>query len=155
MLNSYRLTVNGVERIVEVPAQTSLLEVLRNDLGLKAAKFGCGLGQCGACFVWINGHPSPACDTPIEYVEGMDVRTLEGIGSESEPHSLQTAFLEKQAGQCGYCLSGILMSAAALLRDNPAPTMAEATTALDRNLCRCGTQQRIVDAVLSASQGQS
>src|SRR5665811_406511 len=113
MLNSYRLTVNGVERIVEVPAQTSLLEVLRNDLGLKAAKFGCGVGQCGACFVWINGHPSPACDTPIEYVEGMDVRTLEGIGSESEPHSLQTAFLEKQAGQCGYCLSGILMSAAA------------------------------------------
>lgn len=155
MLNSYRLTVNGVPRTVEAPAETSLLEVLRNDLDLKSAKFGCGLGQCGACFVWINGHPSPACDTPIESVDGMEVRTLEGMGSESEPHALQTAFLEKQAGQCGYCLSGILMSAAALLRDNPTPTMTEVTTALDRNLCRCGTHQRIVDAVLSASQGQS
>ena len=153
MLNVYRLIVNGVPREVEVPVGTSLLEVLRNDLNLKATKFGCGLGQCGACFVWINGHPSPACDTPVEYDDGAQIRTLEGLGSEFAPHPLQSAFLENQAGQCGYCLSGILMSAAALLRDNPTPSREEVTAALDRNLCRCGTQQRMVDAVMAASQG--
>ena len=155
MTPSYRLTVNGEPHSVEVVAETSLLEVLRNDLGLKAAKFGCGLGQCGACFVWIDGHPSPACDTPIEYVEGKDIRTLEGIGTEAEPHELQTAFLDKQAGQCGYCVSGILMSAAALLRDNPDPSRDEVAAALDRNLCRCGTHQRFVDAVLAATRSSA
>ena len=154
-MNAFRFTVNGVAREVQVPEGTSLLEVLRNDLNLKAAKFGCGLGQCGACLVWINGLPSPACDTPIEYVEGASIQTLEGIGSGSEVHPLQTAFLKSQAGQCGYCLSGILMNAAALLRDNPTPTRNEVAVALDRNLCRCGTHQRMIDAVMSLSQDQS
>lgn len=149
----FHLVVNGVPRELQVPATTSLLEVLRNDLDLKATKFGCGQGQCGACFVWVDGHPTPACDTPIEYADGKEIRTLEGLGTESEPHPLQTAFLEEQAGQCGYCLSGILMSAAALLRDKPHPTRDEVTTALDRNLCRCGTHQRIIDAVIAASHG--
>lgn len=154
-MNPFRFTVNGVPREVQVPAETSLLEVLRNDLNLKAAKFGCGLGQCGACLVWINGLPSPACDTPIESVAGASIQTLEGIGSESEVHPLQSAFLKSQAGQCGYCLSGILMNAAALLRDNPTPSRAEVGLALDRNLCRCGTHQRMVDAVMSVSQDRS
>ncbi|OIQ77867.1 nicotinate dehydrogenase subunit A [mine drainage metagenome] len=149
----YKLIVNGVPREVEVSTGTSLLEVLRNDLDLKAAKFGCGLGQCGACFVWINGHPTPSCDTPIEYAVGAQIQTLEGLGTEANPHPLQTAFIENQAGQCGYCLSGILMSAAALLRDNPSATRDEVSQALDRNLCRCGTHQRMIDAVMSVSHG--
>ena len=155
MSRTYRLTVNGEPRSVDATADTSLLEVLRNDLGLKSPKFGCGLGQCGACFVWIDGHPSPACDTPIELAEDRDIRTLEGIGTEAQPHALQEAFLENQAGQCGYCLSGILMSAVALLRDNPSPSRDEVNVALDRNLCRCGTHQRIVDAVLSSAKATS
>jgi aerobic-type carbon monoxide dehydrogenase small subunit (CoxS/CutS family) len=147
---SFKLTVNGREHHVEVPADTSLLEVLRNDIGDKSAKFGCGLGQCGACIVWIDGHPTPACDTPVEYVRG-EVRTLAGLGRPDALHPVQSAFLELQAGQCGYCISGIIMSAAALLRDNPRPTRHEVSAALDRNLCRCGTHGRFVDAVLAAS----
>jgi nicotinate dehydrogenase subunit A len=149
------LTVNGSARTVEVPKGTPLLEVLRNDLNLKSVKFGCGVGLCGACVVWINGHPTPSCETPIEYVDGAEIQTLEGIGSETHPHPLQSAFLENQAGQCGYCLSGILMAAAALLRDNPTPTRNDVRTALERNLCRCGTHQRIIDGVLSAARGES
>jgi nicotinate dehydrogenase subunit A len=147
---SFKLTVNGREHHVEVPADTSLLEVLRNDIGDKSAKFGCGLGQCGACIVWIDGLPTPACDTPVEYVRG-EVRTLAGLGRPDALHPVQSAFLELQAGQCGYCISGIIMSAAALLRDNPRPTRREVSAALDRNLCRCGTHGRFVDAVLAAS----
>jgi nicotinate dehydrogenase subunit A len=147
---SFKLTVNGREHHVDVPADTSLLEVLRNDIGDKSAKFGCGLGQCGACIVWIDGHPTPACDTPVEYVRG-EVRTLAGLGRPDALHAVQSAFLELQAGQCGYCISGIIMSAAALLRDNPRPTRQEVSAALDRNLCRCGTHGRFVDAVLAAS----
>jgi aerobic-type carbon monoxide dehydrogenase small subunit (CoxS/CutS family) len=147
---SFKLTVNGREHHVEVPADTSLLEVLRNDIGDKSAKFGCGLGQCGACIVWIDGHPTPACDTPVEYVRG-EVRTLAGLGRPDALHPVQSAFLELQAGQCGYCISGIIMSAAALLRDNPRPTRREVSAALDRNLCRCGAHGRFVDAVLAAS----
>jgi nicotinate dehydrogenase subunit A len=146
----FKLTVNGREHHVEVPADTSLLEVLRNDIGDKSAKFGCGLGQCGACIVWIDGHPTPACDTPVEYVRG-EVRTLAGLGRPDALHPVQSAFLELQAGQCGYCISGIIMSAAALLRDNRRPTRQEVSAALDRNLCRCGTHGRFVDAVLAAS----
>jgi nicotinate dehydrogenase subunit A len=155
MLKVFQLVVNGVSREVQVPAGTSLLEVLRNDLNLKSVKFGCGVGLCGACVVWLNGHPTPSCETPIEYVDGAEIQTLEGLGSESNPHTLQSAFLANQAGQCGYCLPGILMTAAALLRDNPKPTRVDVTTALERNLCRCGTHQRIVDAVLSASLAKS
>jgi nicotinate dehydrogenase subunit A len=154
-MTSFMLTVNGSARTVEVPKGTSLLEVLRNDLNLKSVKFGCGVGLCGACVVWINGHPTPSCETSIEYVDGAEIQTLEGIGSETHPHPLQSAFLENQAGQCGYCLSGILMAAAALLRDNPTPTRNDVRTALERNLCRCGTHQRIIDGVLSAARGES
>ncbi|MGV9798181.1 (2Fe-2S)-binding protein [Mycobacterium sp. NPDC003449] len=147
---SARLVVNGHEYHVDVPAGTSLLEVLRNDIGDKSPKFGCGLGQCGACFVWVDGHPTPACDTPVEYVGG-EVRTLAGLGRPDALHPVQSAFLELQAGQCGYCIAGIIMSAAALLRDNPRPTRDEVSAALDRNLCRCGTHLRFVDAVLAAA----
>jgi aerobic-type carbon monoxide dehydrogenase small subunit (CoxS/CutS family) len=146
----FKLTVNGREYDVDVPADTSLLEVLRNDIGDKSPKFGCGLGQCGACIVMIGGQPTPACDTPVEYVRD-EVRTLAGLGSRDALHPLQSAFLELQAGQCGYCIAGIIMSAAALLRENPRPTRDEVSAALKRNLCRCGTHGRFVDAVLAAS----
>ncbi|CAN5614159.1 (2Fe-2S)-binding protein [soil metagenome] len=151
---SFQLTVNGREHHVDVPPDTSLLEVLRNDIGDKSPKFGCGLGQCGACFVWIDGHPTPSCDTPVEYVGG-DVRTPAGLGGPDALHPVQSAFLEIQAGQCGYCISGMLMSAAALLRDNPRPTRDEVSAALDRNLCRCGTHVRFVDAVLAAAGSEA
>jgi len=147
---SFTVKVNGREYDVDVPADTSLLEVLRNDIGDKSPKFGCGLGQCGACIVLIEGHPTPSCDTPVEYVRG-EVRTLAGLGSADALHPLQSAFLELQAGQCGYCIAGIIMSATALLRDNPRPTRDEVSAALERNLCRCGTHGRFVDAVLAAA----
>jgi nicotinate dehydrogenase subunit A len=147
---SFTLTVNGREYDVDVPADTSLLEVLRNDIGDKSPKFGCGLGQCGACIVLVEGHPTPSCDMPVEYVRG-DVRTLAGLGRAGALHPLQSAFLELQAGQCGYCIAGIIMSATALLRDNPRPTRDQVSTALERNLCRCGTHGRFVDAVLAAA----
>jgi nicotinate dehydrogenase subunit A len=151
---SFTLTVNGREYDVDVPADTSLLEVLRNDIGDKSPKFGCGLGQCGACIVLIEGHPTPSCDTPVEYVRG-EVRTLAGLGRADALHPLQAAFLELQAGQCGYCIAGIIMSAAALLRDNPRPTRDEVSAALERNLCRCGTHGRFVDAVLAAAGSET
>jgi len=149
-VGSYQLTVNGREHHVDVPEGTSLLEVLRNDIGDKSPKFGCGLGQCGACFVLIDGHPTPACDTPVEYVRG-EVTTLAGLGHPDAMHPVQSAFLELQAGQCGYCIAGIIMSAAALLRDNPRRTRDDVSAALQRNLCRCGTHLRFVDAVLAAA----
>jgi nicotinate dehydrogenase subunit A len=152
--HSYQLTVNGESRDVDVAPDTPLLDVLRTDLDLTAAKFGCGLGLCGSCTVLIDGRPTHACDTPVEYVGAAAVETVEGLGSEDAPHRLQSAFLELQAGQCGYCVPGILMSAAALLRENSHPTRDEVVAALDRNLCRCGTHQRFVDAVmLAAEQG--
>jgi len=150
--HSYQLTVNGESRDVDVPSDTPLLDVLRSDLDLTAAKFGCGLGLCGSCTVLIDGRPSYACDTPVEYVGSAVVETVEGLGSEEAPHRLQSAFLELQAGQCGYCVPGILMSAAALLRGNSHPTRDEVVAALDRNLCRCGTHQRFVDAVMLAAE---
>ena len=151
--DSRELTVNGAtERVIDIPSDTSLLEVLRNDLGLKSPKFGCGLGLCGACTVLVDGHPTYACDTPVDYVGLAQVETLEGLGTEDAPHALQAAFLDLQAGQCGYCVSGIIMTATALLRTNPQPTRDEVSAALDRNLCRCGTQQRFVDAVLAAAE---
>jgi nicotinate dehydrogenase subunit A len=151
MSETFHLTVNGETREVDVPSGTSLLEALRNDLDLKSPKFGCGLGLCGSCTVLVDGRPTYACDTPVEYVAG-EVETLEGLGTEEAPHALQAAFLQLQAGQCGYCVSGILMTAAALLRDNPHPSRDEVSAALDRNLCRCGTHQRFVDAVLLAGE---
>jgi nicotinate dehydrogenase subunit A len=148
---TYRFTVNGVDRAVECEGDTPLLTVLRNDLGLTAAKFGCGMGLCGACRVLLDGHPTPSCDTPVWAVAGRSLVTAEGLGSADQPHPLQRAFLAEQAGQCGYCISGILVSAAALLRDNPAPDEDAVVGALDRNLCRCGTHGRMVSAVLRAA----
>lgn len=151
MRNTYRFAVNGVDREVESEDDTPLLAVLRTDLGLTAAKFGCGMGLCGACLVLIDGHPTPACDTPVWAVADKSVVTPEGLGDPEHPHPLQRAFLAEQAAQCGYCVSGILVSAAALLRDRPAPDEEAVVAALDRNLCRCGSHGRMVRAVLRAA----
>lgn len=149
--SSFRLRVNGREHEVSVDPDTPLLLVLRNALGLTGAKFGCGVGLCGACTVWIDGHPTPSCDQPVEYVGDRPVRTVEDLSPGGEPGDLPSAFLTEQAAQCGYCIPGILMSAAALLRDNPDPTRAEVVTALERHLCRCGSHERIVRAILAAA----
>ncbi|WP_371785755.1 (2Fe-2S)-binding protein [Streptosporangium subroseum] len=149
---TYEMTVNGVKRSVGADAETSLLHVLREDLGLKGPRFGCGAGLCGACFVLLDGYPTPSCDTPLWAAEGKDVVTVEGLGDLDSPHPLQQAFLDEQAGQCGYCLSGILISAAALLTRNPAPDELEVAEALDRNLCRCGAQRRMIRAVMRAAK---
>jgi nicotinate dehydrogenase subunit A len=128
--------------------------VLRHELGLSGPRFGCGVGLCGACFVLLDGNAAPACDTPIWSVDGKDVVTVEGLGTEGALHPVQEAFLTEQAAQCGFCVSGVLVSAVALLADNPAPDEGEIAAALDRNLCRCGVQRRMVAAVLRASEGR-
>jgi nicotinate dehydrogenase subunit A len=147
----FRLTVNGASTEVEASADTPLLYALRNDLGLKGTRFGCGNGLCGACFVLIDGHAAPACDTPLWSAAEKQITTVEGLGKGGKLHPLQQAFLAEQAAQCGYCTSGILISAAALLAGNPRPTESEVRAALDRNLCRCGSHNRMVRAVLRAS----
>ena len=148
-----RLNVNGAEREVAAAEDTPLLYALRNDLDLKAARFGCGTGQCGACFVLIDGRAVASCDTPLWSAVGKTIVTLEGLGTPERPHPLQCAVIDEQAAQCGYCLSGILVSAAALLAQNATPGEAEVRTALDRNLCRCGSHNRLVRAVLRAAGG--
>ena len=145
------LMVNGEEHRVEADPDTPLLYVLRNDLGLMGARFGCGLGLCGACFVHVDGHPVPSCDTPIWSLEGKSVVTVEGLS----PHPVQRAFLDGQAAQCGYCVTGIVMTAAALLDRDPHPSPAAVTEALDRHLCRCGAQQRMVRAVVRAGENDA
>jgi nicotinate dehydrogenase subunit A len=147
----FRLSVNGAESAIEADPDTPLLYALRNDLELKGTRFGCGNGQCGACFVLIDGHAAPACDTPLWSVAGKSITTVEGLGTSGGQHPLQEAFLAEQAAQCGYCTSGILISAAALLAKNPRPTETEVRAALDRNLCRCGSHNRVVRAVLRAA----
>ena len=151
MTEPLRLTVNGVEAALEVDPDTPLLYALRNDLELKGARFGCGSGQCGACVVLIDGHPTPACNTPLWAVVGKRITTVEGLNPDGRLHPLQNAFLAEQAAQCGYCTSGILISAAALLARNSRPTESEVRAALDRNLCRCGSHNRMVRAVLRAA----
>src|SRR5512145_2564015 len=131
-----RLLVNGVEREVAADPATPLLSVLRGTLGLTAAHFGCGANQCGACFVLIDGHAVASCDTPLWAAAGKEVTTLEGLGTPERPHPLQRAFIAEQAMQCGYCISGIMISAAALLKRHPNPTETQVREALDRNLCR-------------------
>jgi len=148
-----RLSVNGVETALEADPDTPLLYALRNDLGLKGTRFGCGSGQCGACLVLIDGHPTPACDTPLWSAAGKRITTVEGLSAGGGLHPLQNAFLAEQAAQCGYCTSGILISAAALLAKNSGPTEREVREALDRNLCRCGSHNRMVRAVLRAARG--
>lgn len=142
-----RLTVNGIEREVTAAPDTPLLYVLRNDLQLKGARFGCGLGQCGACNVLVDGRKTASCDTPLWACEGRQVVTVEGLVQDGRLHPLQQALLDEQAAQCGYCLNGIVITAHALLATNPAPSEAEIRAALDGNLCRCGTHNRIVAAV--------
>jgi nicotinate dehydrogenase subunit A len=148
---SYDIRVNGQTRTIDSsdPDQP-LLYVLRN-LGLHAAKYGCGLAQCGACMVIIDGQATPSCVVTIAAVQGRSITTLEGLGSASAPHPVQAAFIKEQVPQCGYCTSGMIVSAAALLTSKPKPTEAEVRTALDGNLCRCGSHVRVLRAVMAAS----
>lgn len=149
---NFDLTVNGKPASVADDEETSLLDVLRNRLGLKGTRFGCGLEQCGTCTVLVDGMPEKSCTKPIWSVAGKSVVTIEGLGTPDRPHPLQQAFLDEQAGQCGYCLTGILMAASALLAGNPSPTRADIAAALDGNICRCGTHNRIIRAVQRAAE---
>jgi nicotinate dehydrogenase subunit A len=146
------LTVNGSATTVSDDPDTPLLHVLRNELGLAGPRFGCGVGLCGACFVLLDGRAAPACDTPLWSVEGKAVVTVEGLTEGEELHPLQQAMLDEQAAQCAFCVSGVLVSAAALLAEHPEPSESEVVEALDRNLCRCGVQRRMVRAVLRAAE---
>jgi nicotinate dehydrogenase subunit A len=145
-------TLNGRPVTVDASPDARLLDVLRGRLGLMGARFGCGASQCGACAVLVDGQVVPACDTELGALAGKVVTTLEGLGTPERPHPLQTAFLELQAGQCGYCLSGILVSAKALLEANPDPSRTEIAEALDWHLCRCGVHNRVMDAVALAAK---
>jgi nicotinate dehydrogenase subunit A len=144
--------VNGQPNEIDVRPDTPLLDVLRNHLDLKGSRYGCGLEQCGACMVLIDGAPEYSCIRAIETVAGRAVTTIEGLGTAEHLHPIQQAFLEEQAGQCGYCLSGIIISVKALLDRNPSPTRPDIVAALDKHLCRCGTHTRIIAAVLKASR---
>jgi len=146
-----RFRLNGVETDIDADPETSVLAILRGTLGLTGPHFGCGAGECGACNVLVDDHAVTACDTPLWSVANKDVTTIEGLGNAQKPHPLQRAFIAEQALQCGYCVSGILMSAAALLKRNPDPSKAEIRAALDRNLCRCGSHNRMVRAILRAA----
>jgi nicotinate dehydrogenase subunit A len=147
MVDQLILRVNGREETVSVNVDTPLLYVLRNDLGLDGPKFGCGLSQCGACAVLKDGVEIRTCVTSVESVVGHEITTCEGLGANDKPHPLHTAFVAEQAAQCGYCISGMVVAAASLLRQNPNPSMAEIKAGLDGHLCRCGTHLRILRAV--------
>jgi nicotinate dehydrogenase subunit A len=146
-----RFRLNGVETEIDADPDLSLLSVLRGRLGMTGPHFGCGANECGACNVMVGDHAIASCDTPLWSVADKDVTTIEGLGTEQKPHPLQRAFITEQALQCGYCVAGILMSAAALLKQNPAPSDADVRAALDRNLCRCGSHNRMVRAILRAA----
>ena len=152
MLRDIRLTVNGVTATVHADDTAPLLEVLRGEVGLTGPRYGCGAEQCGACAVIIDGMERAACAVEAGQAEGKAILTVEGLGSPESPHALQTAFLDLQAGQCGYCLSGILVGAKALLDVNPDPTRKEVADHLAWHLCRCGAHNRIMDAVLLAAR---
>jgi nicotinate dehydrogenase subunit A len=145
------VSVNGRERRVRTEQDTALLYVLRNHLGLSGTRFGCGQGLCGACLVLVDGEPRYSCDTPLWAVAGKRVTTVEGLGESGRPHPVAAAIVAGQAAQCGYCMSGIVVSAAALLAENDDPSEDEVRAALDRNLCRCGSHNRVVRAVLAAA----
>jgi nicotinate dehydrogenase subunit A len=147
-----RITVNAKAHEVTAADDTPLLHVLRNELALNGPKFGCGLGQCGACTVHVGGVATRSCVLPVSAVKAP-VLTVEGLGTAERPHPVQAAFIKEQAAQCGYCINGMVMSAAALLKDKPKPTDAEIRSALDGNLCRCGTHLRILRAVRRAAGG--
>jgi nicotinate dehydrogenase subunit A len=151
-MSSSTITVNGKRHAVREDASAPLLYVLRNELELKGPKFGCGLGQCGACTVQVDGEAVRSCVTPVSAAAGKKVVTLEGLGTLAKPGRLQQAFIDEQAVQCGYCINGMIMQADALLRKNPNPNDAEIGAALAGNLCRCGTHVRILRAVKRAAQ---
>jgi len=146
------LTVNGERVAVSSAPDTPLLTVLRDELGLLGTRFGCGMGLCGACFVRLDGHAVAACDTPLSQAAGSHVVTVEGLSPQGVPHPVQQAILDRQAAQCGFCISGIVVRAAALLDETPAPDEAAVAAALDRNLCRCGAQRRIIEAIVGAGR---
>jgi nicotinate dehydrogenase subunit A len=146
-----KLTVNGKEHEVDADADTPLLYVLRNDLGLNGAKFGCGLGQCGSCTVLIGDAPVMSCTVPLMLVGNRPVTTVEGLGTADRPGPMQQAFIEEQAAQCGYCIAGMMMRAQALLLKRPLATDAEIRAHMEPNLCRCGTHTRILKAVVRAA----
>lgn len=152
MPQTYSLRVNGASRSLSVEPDTPLLYILRNDLELNSPRFGCGLAQCGACTVLIDGKPTRSCVTPVASVGAKAVTTLEGLGTKDKPHPLQKAFIEEQAAQCGYCANGMIMSAKALLDRTLKPTETQIKKALAANLCRCGTHNRIVRAVQRAAK---
>jgi nicotinate dehydrogenase subunit A len=145
------LNVNSHKQTVDMAPETPLLYALRNDLKFNGPKFGCGLAQCGACTVHLDGQPVRSCVTPVSAVAGQKITTIEGLGTLTEQHPVQAAFIAEQAGQCGYCLSGMVMSATALLASNKNPSDAQIRTAMNGNLCRCGTHVRILRAVKRAA----
>lgn len=146
------IRINSFPVHTKLPDLTPLLTLLRDELGLSGPKLGCGEGECGACMVLVDGRAQTSCNLPLWAVGGRDVTTLEGLGQNGQPHALQQAFIDENAGQCGYCLSGILVSASALLQRNPNPTRQAIGEALDPHLCRCGAHDRIIRAVQRASQ---
>ena len=149
-MSTMRLQVNGQKRQFDADSDIPLLYALRDQLGLQGPKFGCGLGQCGACTVWVDGKAVRSCVTPAQTVQSKKITTLEGLGSAKAPNKLQQAFIDTQAVQCGYCINGMLMSAQALLNENPQPTQQQVNDALAGHLCRCGTHQRIVQAIMKS-----
>lgn len=150
-MTTFKLNVNGKPHTVSADGDTPLLYVLRNELGLHGPKFGCGLGQCGACAVLLNGTATRSCLLPVSTLRGANIVTLEGLGTPERPHPLQSAFIKEQAVQCGYCINGMVMSAAGLLKSNANPSENEIREALAGNLCRCGTHTRIIKAVQRAA----
>ncbi len=151
MSETIRLRVNGSEREVGTGPEVPLLYALRNDLGLKGAKYGCGLEQCGACKVLIDGEALPSCKMPVREAVGREIVTVEGLGTVGQLHPVQRAFVEESAAQCGYCTAGLVIGAVALLEKNPHPTNAQIGAALARHLCRCGAHSRVLKAVRRAA----
>lgn len=149
-MTAIRLQVNGQKRQIDADSDIPLLYALRDELGLQGPKFGCGLGQCGACTVWVDGQPVRSCVTPAQSVQSRAITTLEGLGSSRQPNRLQQAFIDTQAVQCGYCINGMLMTAQAFLNKTPKPTEKQVSDALAGHLCRCGTHQRIVQAIMKS-----
>ena len=151
-MTTYQLNVNGKSRTVDAESDTPLLYVLRDNLGLQGPKYGCGLGQCGACTVLVNGEAVRSCVTPVASIKAAKVVTLEGLGTPEAPHPVQQAFIDEQAVQCGYCINGMVMQSVSFLNKTPKPTEAQISQALVNNLCRCGTHTRIVKAVARAAR---
>ncbi len=151
-MEEHHLRVNGATHSVTCDPGTPLLDVLRADLQLAGPRFGCGMGLCGACFVIVDGHARSSCDLPVWAAQQSEITTVDGLAATGALHAVQQAFLDSQAAQCGYCTSGMIMSTVALLAENPAPSEQQVRNALEGNLCRCGTHQRIVAAVLAAAR---